>query len=222
MLAAGGSAVDAVIAAASMLAIVEPVSNGLGSDAFAILWDGTALHGLNASGAAPAGWDLGYFEGKYGAGGARRPLRGWDTVTVPGAISAWGGAACAVRPAALRRSARAGGGDRRARLCGDADRGGEMGSGDSRPQGPARLRRRLHAEGPSPRHRRDVRAARCGAHAPADRRDRRPRFLRGRVRPADGRVRPGGRRRTVARRPRRPPRRMGNADQRALSRLRSP
>ncbi|MHA6895554.1 gamma-glutamyltransferase family protein [Ralstonia pseudosolanacearum] len=92
MLLAGGSAVDAAIAAAAMLTIVEPVSCGLGSDAFAILWDGARLHGLNASGAAPRDWSLGYFRRKYGEdahGRPRRPTRGWDTVTVPGAVSAW-------------------------------------------------------------------------------------------------------------------------------------
>ncbi|MGD7216767.1 gamma-glutamyltransferase family protein, partial [Ralstonia pseudosolanacearum] len=92
MLLAGGSAVDAAIAAAAMLTIVEPVSCGLGSDAFAILWDGARLYGLNASGAAPRDWSLGYFRRKYGEdahGHPRRPTRGWDTVTVPGAVSAW-------------------------------------------------------------------------------------------------------------------------------------
>jgi len=49
----GGNAVDAAIAAAAALTITEPVSNGLGSDAFCILWDGQQLHGLNASGSAP-------------------------------------------------------------------------------------------------------------------------------------------------------------------------
>ena len=86
MLAAGGSAVDAAIAAAATLTIVEPVSNGLGSDAFAILWDGSQLHGLNASGTAPAAWDTAYFNRKHGG---KYPVRGWDTVTVPGAVSAW-------------------------------------------------------------------------------------------------------------------------------------
>jgi len=92
MLLAGGSAVDAAIAAAAMLTVVEPVSCGLGSDAFAILWDGKALHGLNASGTAPQAWNLDYFRKKYGEdanGNPKRPTRGWDAVTVPGAISAW-------------------------------------------------------------------------------------------------------------------------------------
>ena len=54
MLRKGGNAVDAAVAAAAVMTICEPVSNGLGSDAFAILWDGNQLHGLNASGPAPA------------------------------------------------------------------------------------------------------------------------------------------------------------------------
>jgi gamma-glutamyltranspeptidase/glutathione hydrolase len=86
MLLKGGSAVDAAIAAAAALTIVEPVSNGLGSDNFAILWDGRALHGLNASGVAPAAWNPGYFKRKHGGA---MPVRGWDTVTTPGAVAGW-------------------------------------------------------------------------------------------------------------------------------------
>ena len=56
MLAAGGSAVDAILATAITLSLVEPVSNGIGSDAYAIVWDGRRLHGLNASGRSPAAW----------------------------------------------------------------------------------------------------------------------------------------------------------------------
>ena len=89
MLWKGGNAVDAAIAAAAAMTIVEPCSNGLGSDAFCILWDGKALHGLNASGCAPAAWTPEYFRAKYGADAKTPPKRGWDSVTVPGAVSAW-------------------------------------------------------------------------------------------------------------------------------------
>jgi len=86
---AGGNAVDATIAAAAVMTIVEPCSNGLGSDAFCILWDGKELHGLNASGTAPAAWTPEYFERKYGADAKTPPKRGWDSVTVPGAVAGW-------------------------------------------------------------------------------------------------------------------------------------
>jgi gamma-glutamyltranspeptidase/glutathione hydrolase len=89
MLRAGGNAVDAAIAAAAVMTIVEPCSNGLGSDAFCILWDGERMHGLNASGHAPAAWTPDYFRRKYGADMAAPPQRGWDSVTVPGAVGAW-------------------------------------------------------------------------------------------------------------------------------------
>jgi gamma-glutamyltranspeptidase/glutathione hydrolase len=89
MLGAGGNAVDAAIAAAAAMTVVEPCSNGLGSDAFCILWDGERLHGLNASGCAPAAWTPGYFHTRYGADATAPPRRGWDSVTVPGAVSAW-------------------------------------------------------------------------------------------------------------------------------------
>ncbi|MEM5383100.1 gamma-glutamyltransferase family protein [Paraburkholderia phymatum] len=91
MLWKGGNAVDAAIAAAAAITVVEPVSNGLGSDAFALVWDGKKLHGLNASGVAPAAWNVDYFKRKYGEnnGLAEHPVRGWDTVTVPGVIAGW-------------------------------------------------------------------------------------------------------------------------------------
>ncbi|MBB5204377.1 gamma-glutamyltranspeptidase/glutathione hydrolase [Inhella inkyongensis] len=84
MLLRGGNAVDAAIATAACMTLVEPCSNGLGSDAFALVWDGQALHGLNASGPAPAAWSPARF-----AGLAQMPQRGWDAVTVPGAVAAW-------------------------------------------------------------------------------------------------------------------------------------
>jgi len=89
MLWKGGNAVDAAIAAAAVMTICEPVSNGLGSDAFAIVWDGKALHGLNASGHAPAAWTVEHFQRKYGADAKTPPKRGFDAVTVPGAVAGW-------------------------------------------------------------------------------------------------------------------------------------
>lgn len=84
----GGNAVDAAIASAIALTVVEPTSNGIGSDGFAIIWDGHQLHGLNASGRSPAAWTPEYFAQKY-PGASTLPMRGWDSVTVPGAVSQW-------------------------------------------------------------------------------------------------------------------------------------
>ncbi len=86
MLASGGNAVDAAVAAAATIAITEPVSNGLGSDCFAIVCDGSQLHALNASGTAPERWNTEYFQRKHGG---RMAQRGWDSVTVPGAVAGW-------------------------------------------------------------------------------------------------------------------------------------
>ncbi len=84
MLRAGGNAVDAALATAIALTVVEPCSNGIGSDLFAIVWDGGELTGLNASGNSPAAWT----PERY-AGQSAMPRAGWDTVTIPGAVSGW-------------------------------------------------------------------------------------------------------------------------------------
>jgi gamma-glutamyltranspeptidase/glutathione hydrolase len=84
MLRKDGNAVDAALAAAIALTIVEPTSNGIGSDAFAIVWDGIQLHGLNGSGRSPKAWSPNRF-----AGQKSMPMLGWDTVTVPGAVDVW-------------------------------------------------------------------------------------------------------------------------------------
>ena len=84
MLKIGGNAVDAALATAITLTVVEPVNNGIGSDAFTIIWDGKKLVGLNASGKSPKAWTPEHFSDKKAM-----PLLGWDTVTIPGAVSAW-------------------------------------------------------------------------------------------------------------------------------------
>ena len=84
MLEQGGSAADAAIATAAALTVVEPCSNGIGSDAFAIISHAGELHGLNSSGRSPAAWSPARF-----AGLTEMPRRGWDSVTVPGAVAAW-------------------------------------------------------------------------------------------------------------------------------------
>jgi len=84
MLLKGGNAVDAALATAIALSIVEPTMNGLGSDAFALVWADGQLYGLNASGRSPAAWSPQYFAGREAM-----PRLGWDAVSVPGAVSAW-------------------------------------------------------------------------------------------------------------------------------------
>ncbi len=84
MMLKGGNAVDAILATAISLTVLEPTSNGIGSDAFCILWDGKQLKGLNASGRSPATWTPERFKGR-----TEMARRGWDSVTVPGTISAW-------------------------------------------------------------------------------------------------------------------------------------
>ncbi|MBE9013655.1 gamma-glutamyltransferase family protein [Pseudanabaenaceae cyanobacterium LEGE 13415] len=83
MLLAGGNAIDAAIATAIALTVVEPTSNGIGSDAFALVWDGQ-IHSLNASGRSPQNLPVQQLLQL-----PKMPDLGWDTVTVPGAVSAW-------------------------------------------------------------------------------------------------------------------------------------
>jgi gamma-glutamyltranspeptidase/glutathione hydrolase len=82
----GGNAIDAAVAVAAALTVVEPTANGIGSDAFAIVWANGKLHGLNASGYAPASLTA---EAVRAKGYTEMPVNAWETVTVPGAVSAW-------------------------------------------------------------------------------------------------------------------------------------
>jgi gamma-glutamyltranspeptidase / glutathione hydrolase len=80
----GGNAIDAAVAVAATLSVVEPTMNGVGGDLFALVWDGAVLHALNASGRSPRAWSREHFAGR-----GRIPELGWDSVTVPGAVSGW-------------------------------------------------------------------------------------------------------------------------------------
>jgi len=82
----GGNAVDAAIAAAAALTVVQPTANGLGSDVFAIIWKDGKLHGLNGSGPAPSARSIDEFRSR---GMNVIPKYGWDAVNVPAAPAAW-------------------------------------------------------------------------------------------------------------------------------------
>jgi len=89
ILARGGSAIDAAIAANAVLGVTEPMMNGMGGDLFAIYWEAKTgkLYGLNSSGWAPRALTLEHLKSK---GAAAMPEAGIDTVTVAGAVAGWG------------------------------------------------------------------------------------------------------------------------------------
>jgi gamma-glutamyltranspeptidase / glutathione hydrolase len=88
ILARGGSAVDAAIAANAVLGVTEPMMNGMGGDLFAICWEAKTgkLYGLNASGWAPRGLTIAHVKAKDATA---MPVEGIDSVTVPGAVAGW-------------------------------------------------------------------------------------------------------------------------------------
>src|SRR5262244_1406329 len=88
ILARGGSAMDAAIAANAVLGVTEPMMNGIGGDLFLLYWDAKSgkLYGLNASGWAPRGLSIDYLRQK---GTMQMPQAGIDSVTVPGAVDGW-------------------------------------------------------------------------------------------------------------------------------------
>ena len=87
----GGNAMDAAVAAAAALTVVEPTSNGLGSDAFALIWSekDRKLYGLNSSGRSPQLASIERVRSDHSITGNKMPERGWAPVTVPGAVKAW-------------------------------------------------------------------------------------------------------------------------------------
>ena len=88
VLQSGGNAIDAAVAAAAVLSVVEPTMNGVGGDLFAIVYSARdkKIHGLNASGRAPAAATLEEFKRR---GMQRIPLRGELSVSVPGVVDGW-------------------------------------------------------------------------------------------------------------------------------------
>lgn len=82
----GGNAIDAAIATAAALTVVEPTSNGIGGDAFALVWVNNKLHGLNASGPAPESLTI---DAVKAAGHDKMPVHGLIPITVPGVPAAW-------------------------------------------------------------------------------------------------------------------------------------
>jgi gamma-glutamyltranspeptidase/glutathione hydrolase len=88
VLALGGSAADAAIAANAVMGVVEPMSNGIGGDLFVLYWDAKtgSLYGLNASGWAAKGQTIEFLKGK---GFTSMPQEGIQTVTVPGCVDGW-------------------------------------------------------------------------------------------------------------------------------------
>lgn len=88
MIKRGGNAVDAAIAAAACMTVLEPTSNGVGGDCFALVWmeDSQKLYGLNASGRAPRSLTV---DEVLRAGYTEMPRRGWIPVMVPGEPAGW-------------------------------------------------------------------------------------------------------------------------------------
>ncbi|MGI8943023.1 MAG: gamma-glutamyltransferase family protein [Qipengyuania sp.] len=90
ILKAGGSAVDAAIAANAALGLMEPTGNGIGGDLFAIVYDPRdgQLHGINGSGRSPRGQTLAQLKAKLGGADALPPY-GALPITIPGTVDAW-------------------------------------------------------------------------------------------------------------------------------------
>jgi hypothetical protein len=143
MLWKGGNAVDAILATAISLTVLEPTSNGIGSDAFGILWDGKKLHGLNASGRSPAAWSHDRFKSE-----PAMPTRGLGIGHRAGCREGVGRPVRKIRQASLRRPLRACDQVRGRRIHGLADDCTPVGEPGTRASVAAGLCRCVHASWP--------------------------------------------------------------------------
>ena len=184
MLMKGGNAVDAVLATAITLTVVEPTGNGIGSDAFAILWDGKKLHGLNASGRSPAAWTPDRFKGRTAMPDTRLGFR-----YRAGRGLRVGSALGTLRQAPLRRSFRAGDPLRVRGLHGVPRHRAPVGKAGALARARSGLCGAPHAARPGPGGGRAFRGAGAGESAEAHRRDERRGFLQRRARGKHGRAR---------------------------------
>ncbi len=90
MLEKGGNAIDACVAVAIALPVVEPAATSYGSDNFALVWSGGRLHGMSSSGCSPWGLTEEYLRSRpYWGKTDRIPCAGWDSTTLPGCVAGW-------------------------------------------------------------------------------------------------------------------------------------